>query len=414
MCDTFYISRNTGETAFFAKNSDRDPNEPQYMHFIPEGHQSEPGTYVKMSSYEVKHHVWLSRPSWMWGGEMGVNQKGVAIGNEATFNKVKVPKKGVLGMDHLRIALELASTAKEALDILIINTEKHGQGGNGGFEHPIYYHNSYLITDPYEAYVLDTVGRDYAYKKFDVNLHISNKICLKDNFDAISPNLEDRVKNFEKHFTNPLVTYFAGAYHRENRGRKLLERKHWAIDDVISLLKDRHTGKVASMRNISMIAGGIISSQATASFFYDYSSNVIWYTEGPCPEIQLFKPLKMKFFRKLGTQKDGVQRWKRNNLLFRAVLKDFKTNKEKIHELRESYQQKIFELSSSKIQADEVAQIHKLNNVYLKEALKIVGPSREFKTGGPLFSRYWKKENKALIEKEEEDKLKTLYEEYFL
>jgi len=66
MCDTFYVRshKDTGSTAFFAKNSDRDPNEPQCMVFVPKGSISEPGTYVKLPPYKVKYDVWLSRPSW--------------------------------------------------------------------------------------------------------------------------------------------------------------------------------------------------------------------------------------------------------------------------------------------------------------------------------------------------------------
>ena len=50
MCDTFYIKRPGGGagTEYFAKNSDRDPNEPQYMFFVPAGKISHPKTYVEM------------------------------------------------------------------------------------------------------------------------------------------------------------------------------------------------------------------------------------------------------------------------------------------------------------------------------------------------------------------------------
>ena len=70
MCDTFYMRRPDGATSFFAKNSDRDPNEPQYMLFVPAGSGSTPKTYVEMPSHEVKHDVWLSK-SWMWEAEWG-------------------------------------------------------------------------------------------------------------------------------------------------------------------------------------------------------------------------------------------------------------------------------------------------------------------------------------------------------
>lgn len=490
MCDTFYIRKadGRGRTVFFAKNSDRDPNEPQYMVFVPAGEVSKPKTYVEMPSYTVKHDVWLSKPSWIWGAEMGINRKGVSIGNEATFNKVSVDKTGVLGMDHLRVSLELGSTAREAMEIIIQNTERYGQGGNAGFEHPLYYHNSYLIMDPEEAYLLETVDRYYAYKKLDRNYHISNRISIKDDFDEISPQLKGKVRSFERRFTNPIVSYFAGAYHRENRGRELMKRDDYESAGVMAVLQDRHTGRVASMRNIGMIAGGFVSSQATASLLYDYDQELIWYTEGPCPEIQLFKPLRFELrqpagqghgednrvcgtamsgrrnlfhqsydegegtkssgtatsgthdssrkicdqprgtkssgtaisatrdlFSELCDEGEGVNRWKYNNLLFRAVLNDYAANKDRLHPLRTEYQNRLFELSADETDGEDLyKQAKVINRDYIDEALKLVGEGvfTDGIKGGVQFRRYWSRENKALFEREEDGELKELYKRY--
>jgi len=38
-----------------------------------------------------------------------------------------------------------------------------------------------------------------------------------------------------------------------------------------------------------MIGGGFVSSQTTASLVYDYQRKILWYTEGPDPELQLFQ-----------------------------------------------------------------------------------------------------------------------------
>ncbi|MGB4325923.1 MAG: secernin [Bacillota bacterium] len=413
MCDTFYVKEHgSGASAFFLKNSDRDPNEPQYMFFVPSGKTSHPKTYVSMPSYEVKYATWLSKPSWMWGAEMGVNEKGVAIGNEATFNKPKVDKIGVLGMDHLRVALELSSSSREALEILIENTEKYGQGGNGGYEHPLYYHNSYLITDSEEGYILDTVNRDWAYKKLRGNYNISNKISIKDDFDEISSGLKGKVQNLEKHFINPLVSYFAGAYHRENRGRELMQKENYDLKDAMAVLQDRHTGRVATMRNICMIAGGLVSSQTTASLFYDYSSQLIWYTEGPNPEVQLFKPLKLGFHY-LEEEDAGVKRWKYNNLLFRTALKDYEANKDRLVPLRTQYQSQLLALASSGSSDREVYErSHSINKAYIDEGLNLIGEGPL--KGGIQFKRYWRKENQALLDKETDPELRELYERYLV
>ena len=110
MCDTFVAtSQATPDgVAIFAKNSDREPNEAQYLAFLPA--QNHPAnsqiqtTYIQIPQVEHTHAVLLSKPFWIWGAEMGVNEFGVAIGNEAVFTKEPYEKeKTLIGMDLLRL-----------------------------------------------------------------------------------------------------------------------------------------------------------------------------------------------------------------------------------------------------------------------------------------------------------------------
>ncbi|NPV88169.1 secernin [Coprothermobacteraceae bacterium] len=409
MCDTFYVSHNNfvQRSLYFAKNSDREPNEPQVLIYLPEGEKSEPGTYVKWKPYVRQYSVWLSKPTWMWGGEMGVNCKGVAIGNEAVFAKLKAHKQGLLGMDILRVALETSGTAAQALERILELTLTPGQGGSGGYEHPLYYHNSYLIADPKEAYVVETVGHFYAWKRLSGSYNISNKLSIGSDFDDISPQLKNKVRDFARHFINPVVTYAAGGFHREKRGRKLLQRQEQSLASVFGILQDRGTGAVASMRNICMIGGGIISSQTTASLVYDYETRSIWYTQGPCPEVQLFKPLNFKVEKPV-TEERALKQWKWNNFLFRAFLTDFLGNKEITYLMRLEHQKKLLQMDYKAQTADVLYQAgEEADRTYISETLKALRP-------GPIkgswqFQRYWRHQNARLLAGEREADLLEAY-----
>ena len=115
MCDTLGVVLDG--FALFGKNSDRSPNEPQVTEFYPArvcGESSLRATYRSVPQAKETRAVLLSRPSWMWGAEIGVNDAGVAIGNEAVFTKGRYGEPALTGMDLLRLALERAESAESA------------------------------------------------------------------------------------------------------------------------------------------------------------------------------------------------------------------------------------------------------------------------------------------------------------
>ncbi len=196
MCDTIVALGNVTAdgVTLFGKNSDREPNEAHHLLRIPPARHA-PGekvkcTYIEIPQVEQTYEVLLCKPFWIWGAEMGTNEHGVAIGNEAVFTKIPYDKTpGLIGMDILRLALERARTAREALDVITGLLALYGQGGNCGFKHATYYHNSFIIADPREAWVLETAGKHWAAEQVKDIRTISNGITIGNQFDLASPDL---------------------------------------------------------------------------------------------------------------------------------------------------------------------------------------------------------------------------------
>lgn len=125
MCDTMIAMgtiTGTGRTCL-AKTSDREPNEARYLTRTPAANHPE-GAVVRMTRAEVPQvshtsaHVG-SRPWWMWGFEHGVNEHGLAIGNEAEWSRLPAgTEPGLSGMDLLRLTPERVRDADEAPAVL--------------------------------------------------------------------------------------------------------------------------------------------------------------------------------------------------------------------------------------------------------------------------------------------------------
>ena len=172
MCDTLVVTPAASRDGvmLFGKNSDRQPNEAHQVVALPAANHTAGSevqcTYRSIPQVAHTYAVLLAKPFWMWGAEMGANEHGVAIGNEAVFTKVPQMKEPSLtGMDLLRLGLERGATAAEAVQVITTLLEQYGQGGNCGYLKSLYYHNSYLIADPQEAYVLETAGKHWAAKQ---------------------------------------------------------------------------------------------------------------------------------------------------------------------------------------------------------------------------------------------------------
>ncbi|EED91194.1 hypothetical protein THAPSDRAFT_262877, partial [Thalassiosira pseudonana CCMP1335] len=149
----------------------------------------------------------LSRPTWMWGCEMGANEAGVVGGNEAINTLLADellaidgrPKERLLGMDLLRLSLERGTSAKHAMITCIQLLETHGQGGPCCNEDTDWtYENSFLFVDANEGYVLETAGvKHWAWERIEPGEYrnISNGISIRTNWGAVSKDIQSICKD---------------------------------------------------------------------------------------------------------------------------------------------------------------------------------------------------------------------------
>lgn len=171
----------------FGKNSDRPPTEPQAVEWhAPRSETTTNTTYLSVPGHAGETFGVLgSRPSWMWGMEHGVNTAGVAAGNETIFTTLD-PRSfppALVGMDLVRLALERAASAAEAVALMTTLLERYGQGGSGHRDAERPYWSSFLVADAGKAFVLETSGTTWMAEAVQGSRAISNRTTIA-AFDA--------------------------------------------------------------------------------------------------------------------------------------------------------------------------------------------------------------------------------------
>ncbi|MEQ8353496.1 MAG: hypothetical protein RH862_18620 [Leptospiraceae bacterium] len=361
MCDTFVVTSNGSGPAIFGKNSDREPNEAQAIERVPAADYDLKNqgklktTYIEIPQVQHTHEILISRPFHMWGAEMGVNEHGLTIGNEAVFTKLPIEKKdtGLTGMDMLRLALERADDAQSALETITSLLEEYGQDACGGYQdRKFYYHNSFIIADPQRAYVLETADRFWVAVEVQGHASISNGLTIAEHFDLSSKNLADEARkagllkagkpmDFRKVFSDSFYTKMSGCKFRQNssysqagarastmtqRDAMRILRSHGDYDGK----KGFHPSKTG-MKSLCLHASGLTApSQTTGSMVVQLDERpVVWFTGTSAPCLSIFKPFFFGHSNLQGTDwilpgaRPDESLWWMHERLHRGVLTDF-------------------------------------------------------------------------------------------
>ena len=325
MCDSVVVVADG--RVLLAKNSDRDCNEAQLLEWHPAAAHA-PATGVRCTWVEIPqvprtHAILISRPFWMWGAEMGANAAGVAIGNEAVFTTESYAETGLTGMDLVRLALERAATAAEAVSVVTDLLERHGQGGGCGHERRAFtYHSSFLIADPTEAWVLETAGRKWAVEQIRSGTQsISNGLTIP----AFAAAHSDRMRTAAS----------ACRVRRELTSRAATRDP--TIAGLFAALRSHGEGRWPHYSPVNggmaapcMHAAGLVTaSQTTASWVSDLRSGgeaIHWATATAAPCTSLFKPFRVTQPVPLGPPAtdrfDERFLWWRHERLHRVALRD--------------------------------------------------------------------------------------------
>jgi dipeptidase len=299
MCDTFVVVG--PDRVVFGKNSDRDPNEAQVLSWIPAASHATNSTlrctWIDIPQVAKTHAVLLSRPFWMWGAEMGINEHGVVIGNEAIFTREPLQREGLLGMDLVRLGLERADSADAAKDIICELIAQHGQGGRCGYDKPGFsYHNSFLVADAGGAWVVEAAGSRIATRRVDDGAcAISNGITLPElasREERLRPRVAMAAKRRER------VTCLAKSAIGAQVAMEVLR------DHGESNRSPRYRRLNGAMGAPCMHAGGwLAASQTVGSFIAELgrSGSRCWATGTAAPCLSVFRPVSVNNRHDVGT-----------------------------------------------------------------------------------------------------------------
>lgn len=435
MCDTMVALGNTTKDGItlFAKNSDRQPNEPHIVIRIPRMEHDQNTkvkcTYIEIDQVPLTYEVLLLKPSWIWGCEMGCNEFGLNIGNEAVFTREPYGKESLIGMDMVRLALERCKTSKEALMLIIELLEKYGQGGNCGYEKAFTYHNSFLIADSNSAWVLETAGKYWVAEKVKDIRCISNRLSIGNEFHMCHPDL---IKNavdkgwckgekdfhFARCYSEPVFTHFSGSRDRLDTCSSILEehKGNITVDTMKKALRshesrvEKNLFKSSSLKSVCMHGGFLFGDHATGSYIASIHDKLptYWITGSSTPCISLFKPYwmldKEEFSFEESQEHLALEYWYVREEFHRMVLENRIQNLDsyiqKRDEIEKELSREVSSLDFDNPNKDVLASIMKRA---MEQEEKLIldtmaenqhNPARL--KGNPYFRYYWKKQNKNL------------------
>jgi hypothetical protein len=157
------------------------------------------------------------------------------------------------------------------------------------------YHNSFIIADPLEAYVLETADEWWIAEKVKDVRSISNNISIRGQGDMRRKGIiqhaiekgyckDDKNFDFAVTFSGSPISSILSPYSREGKATLLLRENKGKISPrlMMSFLRDHQAG--------ICMHGGFESTGSQVSHLIKAKTSIHWFTGTTLPCISIFKP----------------------------------------------------------------------------------------------------------------------------
>ncbi|MCH8498148.1 MAG: C69 family dipeptidase [Marinobacter sp.] len=362
----------TESGVWFAKNSDREPREPQVVvrqaPVFGDTARLVKTTYLEIPQVSRRYGVLMSKPAWCWGAEMGVNEKWVCIGHAAVFSTRRTLKPALLGMDLVRLGLERSASASDAVTVITRLLEAHGQGGSAGFfDKGFHADSSFVIADPEEAWVLECAGASWAARRINGAYAVANAYTLGSRYDLCSQDLAAYRPSFRVRFDTHLMPMLLGAPHRRRLSLEALkDSTNMTLARCASNLRLHHSRSRGpargSNRDICLHAAGSIRRLQTtgamvACLASEPGQRGVYFTGTSATCLSLFRPAALNGDFSVLTEPaeaSAAPLWSRAERLHRQALVD-RSFRRQLREHRDRVEQQVFACQDLE-EADLLAQ----------------------------------------------------------
>jgi dipeptidase len=345
MCDTLVAlpAVTQRKTMLFAKSADCEVNEanavvriPRQKHVTGEAVRL---THLVIPQAEETYEILLTKAFWTYGCEIGVNEYGLAMGEEAVFTtEMEEEKDGIIGPDLMRIGLERAKNCQEAIQVMTALLEQYGQGGSAELKGNSHFDSSYIMADSEAAYVLETAGRRWAVKKINTIASISNMLGIRSDWDACSNAQDSPRTDWAREYALPEVPPTLGSPVRQAITYNSLQASlgNISVKQIFDLMRHHgdgyHPAHAEAHRNICVHAGPQENRwwQADGVMVTDVGPHGVmaWVTatSGTC--VSIFKPVFLGLpLPDIGPYPhetfDPRSLWWKHELLHRRAMADF-------------------------------------------------------------------------------------------